>query len=119
MARTEIAAQELPGGYDYDGANLTWTAADVANGNDTPCTGREIILVRNDDAGGSLVTIVSAADALGRTKDCEKTVAASEYAQFGPFPVTGWSSGGRLEFDGANANVMFAVLRLPSSWAGR
>jgi len=119
MARTEIAAQVLGGSLDYTGDTLTWEAADSSNGNDTASTGRELILVRNDDAGASLVTIVSAPDHLGRTKDCSLSVAASAYASFGPYPVTGWSSAGRLEFDAANDNVMVAVVRLPSSWTGK
>jgi hypothetical protein len=116
---TAITAIDAGGALDYSGVALTWTAADASNGNEVVCTGREIILVRNDDASAHDVTVTSVEDSYGRTKDQTANVAASEYHIFGPFPRDGWETGGVLSFSTDNASVYFAVLRLPSSWTGK
>jgi hypothetical protein len=119
MAATEITAIDLGGALDYDGTALTWTAADASNGNEVTCSGREIILCRNDDASAHDVTVTSVNDPYGRTKDQTKNVAAGDYHIFGPFPRSGWETGGLLSFSTDNASVFFAVLRLPASWTGK
>lgn len=119
MARTRLTAVDMPGALDYDGTVYTFAASDVANGNDVVFTGREIILARNDGASPYTITISSAADHLGRTKDCVATIAASANVVLGPFPKYGWDQGGTLQIDGENASVMVAIVRLPASWAGR
>jgi hypothetical protein len=83
-------------------------------------SGREILLIRNDSTAVQTVTIQSANDSFGREKDCVFTdIAAGAYAFGGPFPQDGWNQAGTLQIDAASADVKFAVLRLPSSWAGR
>jgi len=119
MARTEVTAIDLGGQLDYDGDVLTWSACDNVNGNFVTHTGREIILVRNDNVGTQSFTVVSVEDAMLRTKDATKTVGIGAYHTFGPYPIKGWDSAGTLEFDAGAADVYVCVLRLPSSWAGR
>jgi len=119
MARTALTAIALGGPLDYDGVGLTWTAADPTNKNQVTLTGREILLVRNDNVGTQAVTITSVADPYGRTKDMTKTVGIGGYHSFGPFTREGWSTGGQLLIDAAAADVFFCVVRLPDSWAGK
>ena len=120
MARTEVTAIDLGGQLDYDGDSLTWTACDNVNGNYCSHTGREIILVRNDNVATQDFTVVSQEDDMGRTKDAtDAAVGIGAYKAFGPYPIKGWSNAGALEFDGGAADVYVCVIRLPSSWAGR
>ena len=115
-----IAAQLTPGSAPSlplaaDSADFTWTAADQANdGNDTPHTGREIILVRNDNVGAQTVTVHSIADPYNREGDIAAySLAAGDYAAFGPFQGAAWrQTDGKLWFNGSAADVFFAVLRL-------
>ena len=120
MVRTPLTALDLPGALDYDGSVLTWAAADDTDKNDVALTGREILLIRNDNAGVQTVTIQSAPDPFGRERDLVFTdIAAGAYAVGGPFPKAGWDIGGKLQIDASVADVMFAILRLPVSWSGR
>lgn len=120
MARIEVTPQSTPGSapslpLSAGSADFTWQAADQANdGNDTPHTGREILLVRNDNAGAQTVTIHSIADPYNREGDITAySMAAGDYAVFGPFQSAAWrQSDGKLWFNGSAADVFFAVLRL-------
>ncbi len=114
MARAAIAAQTAPGGYDADGAILTWTVADPTNDHKTTWTGREIIMAWNTSADTAYAVIVtSVADVpAGRTGDATKSIPFGEMRMFGPFNANGWrQSDGQLYFEAANAAVKFAVLR--------
>ena len=51
MATTLLTVTTLPGPYDTDGVTPTWDAGDDVNNNHFPSTGKEIVMVRNDDAG--------------------------------------------------------------------
>jgi hypothetical protein len=80
-------------------------------------TGAEVLLARNSNAGSTAytVTISSAADAMGRTKDITtESIAAGTTRVFGPFRnKDGWvQSGGYLNIAASNAEVLFAVLQL-------
>jgi hypothetical protein len=120
MARTELTALDMPGALDIDGEDLTWEAADNTDKNYVDLTGREILLIRNDNVGVQTVTVHSAPDAMLREGDLVFTdIAAGAYAYGGPFGIAGWSIGGQLHIDASVADVMFCVLRMPSSWAGR
>jgi hypothetical protein len=119
MARTHLTAVDMPGALDYDGTTITFAASDVANGNDVVFTGREVIIVRNDGGSPYTITIASAADHLGRTRDCVASLIATAHAVLGPFPKYGWDQAGYLNINGNNAGIMIAVVRLPASWAGR
>lgn len=123
MAVLDVTPQSPPGKYPAtplvaDSADLEWTAAgeDFAEGARFPCTSRELLLVRNDNAGAQTVTITSEADEKNRLGDIEDySVGIGEYAMFGPFPRDGWAdSGGYLNFEASAADMYFAVIRLPA-----
>jgi len=117
-ARTVLAIQQLralnqaaptPGQLD-----ITFTAADVANGNAFPFSGREVLLVQNaDGAAAHHFTVSSVADGLGRTGDITAyTVALSGFSAIDANTLQGWLEGdGNIYLSGDNASIKFAVLR--------
>lgn len=119
MARTVITPQSVPGSYPgtiaANGANFTWAAADVTNKNQFISTGRELLLVKNDDAGVQTITINSVQDPYKRTGDISSySLGTLIFAVFGPFPVLGWmQSDSNIYLEASSANVKFAVLKLP------
>lgn len=122
MAVLTLTVQSLIAKYPVtpltaNAADIVWTAAgaDFADGARFVHTGRELILVRNDNVGAKTVTITSVADPKGRLGNITTySVGASEYAAFGPFPVLGWrQTTGYLMLSASAADVFFAILRLP------
>jgi hypothetical protein len=97
------------------GVTLTFTAADTSNGNKVALTGKELILVQNSGASAYTVTVTSAPDSLGRTKDIvAESIAAGVIKAFGVPQVEGWrQTDGTLSLDANNAAIKFAVIRLP------
>jgi hypothetical protein len=117
MARTVIPIQTLPihGGIDN---SLDWTAGDAANDMYFLATGREIVLMRSTAAGAKAATLVSVADASGRTGDGSFTptgdtmVAAAGFLKPADWNQSG-SDSGRVHIDLADdTNTEFAVLRI-------
>lgn len=119
MPRTTIAAQVPLGSIgDYsvaDAADITFTAADTVNQNQTTLTGKEMILARNVDASPHNITVNSVPDPFNRTNNITNyALGANEHAIFGPFDRTGWrQTDGQLYFEGDNVNIEFAVIRIP------
>lgn len=120
MARTTIAPFSPPGGYPTVpltalAAQATLTAADVANGNQTPHTGREVLFFQNTNAGAQTVTVSSAVDPQNRTADITAySLPAASFAVLGPFPLVGWKQAdGNLYFSASHANILCAVFRMP------
>ena len=123
MARTDVPAQTLAGSYPAmpaglvaGAADLTWTAANVSDKNDTElATYKTLVLARNVGATTARhVTFTSTTDGFGRTGDITAyAIAAGKVARFGPFGPEGWAVGGRLEFEADHVDVQFAVLTLP------
>lgn len=113
MARTALTPVECPAKWAILPTKITWTAADNVNGNSVAFTGKEILLVRNDNVGAQVVTVTSAPDKYGRTGNQTHTIPASEYWIFGsPFPAEGWvQADTTLYIDGAAADVFFCVLK--------
>ncbi len=124
MAKTTIAAQtpktlgSLP--LAANSADMTWTAASGtgANGNQTPYTGREILLAKNVSTDTArTVTIESAPDASGREGDVTAySIGFGETAFFDPrsMPDGDWrqDADGMLYFEGSTSDIQFAVLRV-------
>jgi len=104
-----------PGTIAAGAADFVWTAADVANKNQIPHTGKELILVNNTDAAAQTVTITSVSDDFNRTGDITAySLDVGDYAVFGPFEIPGWrQTDGNLYLEAAAATVKFAVIRLP------
>lgn len=120
MARTAITVQTLkgpfPGTVAANGLDFTWTAGDAVNNNEFTGTGREILLVRNDDgASARAFTLVSVADPYNRAVDITSySVGIGEYAAIALLSTRGWrQTDGKIYFNPASANLKFAVLRLP------
>ncbi len=121
MARTALTVSTPKGPYDSISANgldFSFAAADDVNGNSFVCSGRELVLMRNDHAtDAATVTIASAPDPYGRTKDIATySLAAGEFAAFWIGKTTGWrQSDGKAHLDVAGAGtIKFAILRIPN-----
>jgi hypothetical protein len=119
MPETALTVQTAKGPYPGTVAandlDITWTAGDAVNGNSFISTGRELLLVRNDDAGAQTLTLKSVADTFARTADISAySVGIGEYAAFWVGDRQGWTTGGGLVLINpvASANLFFAVLRL-------
>jgi hypothetical protein len=97
------------------GVTLTFTAADTSNGNKVALTGKELILVQNSGASAYTVTVTSAPDSLGRTKDITAdSIPAGGFKVYGVPQVEGWrQTDGTLSLDANNAAIKFCVVRLP------
>lgn len=117
MPRTTITPKTVVGGYgtySADGADFTFTAADTSNYNQAVASNNDLILAFNSGASPYTVTITSVADPFNRSGDITTySLAAGEYAVFGPFSNIGWKqTDGYLYFQGSNAAVKFAVIAL-------
>lgn len=115
MARTSIAVQTVPAhGAALD--DITFSAADATNDHDFVNTGRELVLMKNDDSSQHTATIVSVADEHGRTGDQDMAPDAGEISIAGPFPPSLWNSeAGKAYINlgaGEDTSVTFAVVRL-------
>lgn len=118
MPRTALTAQTLKAATDTVAPtagqlDLVMTAADVANSNAVPFTGKEILLMNNTDVGAQTITITSAPDLLGRTRDIAAySMAAGKISAFDANTLQGWlQADGNLYFQASSALVKFAVLR--------
>lgn len=116
MPRTTLTPINTPDSYATAGVALTWTGADVANGNQFQATGREILLARNTDTLSHNVSVTSVADPYGRTGNITNdAIAAGAFRVYQQFPITGWmQSDGYVYLNGDHATIQFAVLRLPA-----
>lgn len=113
MARTTLTIETAAGAAPLAENALTFTAADVANGNQFVHTGRELLLVKNTGVGANNVTLLSVAIA-GR-QDPKNSVAqsipAGEERLYGPFG-NGWrQTDGYVYINGDNAEVTFCAIR--------
>jgi hypothetical protein len=105
-----------PGVVAPNGLDVTWQAADPVNGNSFPCSGKELLLIRNSDpTNPATVTIKSAPDTFGRSQDI--TLYAVEAGDTSAFKMTdsvGWrQADGSVWLDIAGSGVInFLVLRI-------
>lgn len=116
MPRTVLPKTLISGPYPGAGVTAVETAADVANLNAFPLTGREIVMARNTDASAHNVTISSTADFAGRSRDItlESVPAGAIRFYGGPFAVAGWQqSDGQLYISSDSALVKFTVIQIP------
>lgn len=114
MARTTLTPVEVNGPYDTSLSTVTWTAADTSNDNQFTLTGRELILIRNQDgANAHNVTLTSIADPYGRTGDITASVAASGYRAFWVGALLGWlQSDGKFYLEADSTQIEFAILKI-------
>lgn len=120
MAETTINPEVVPTGFPLTKEVLVWTAADIVNGNRFTHTGKEVVLVHNNDAAAQTVTFQSVA-INGRQDPLHNTaisLAIGEYAAFN-FRGDGWKQpsgedAGFVIFTASDVDVRFIVLRNPA-----
>jgi hypothetical protein len=119
MTRTQLSPVAPKGPYgDYSIANsadVPLVAADVANLNYFVASGNDLVLAFNSGGTPQTVTITSASDPYGRTRDITSySLGAGELAVFGPFGNLGWmQTNGQVWLQADSANVKLAAIRLP------
>ena len=98
--------------------NIAWQTATVA-GEKFTCTGREILLMRND-SGTNTVTITSVDNEKGRAENLaayEITGTEIAYWTGGLTNAKGWKqTDGTILVTASSTDVSFAVLRLPAGY---
>jgi hypothetical protein len=119
MARALVTKTTALGAYAaYTGnaADLTMAAANVADKNYFVAGGNDLVVAHNTGVGAVTVTITSVADPFGRTGDVTAySMAAGEYAVFGPFKNLGWAqSNGQVYLEASSADVKFGVVAVPN-----
>lgn len=114
MARTVLTKTTATENNATAGVSLTLTAADISNLNSFVCTGYDLVVAQNTGGVGYTVTITSAPDAMGRTKDITtEAIAAGEVRIYGPFQGLGWrQTDGSIYLQASNAAVKFAVVAM-------
>lgn len=115
--RTTITSVEAPGRWPTNliGSAVSMTAADTTNLNRLLLTGdgKDFLMIQNTDSSGHTARVEGPADEKGRTGTIEATVPANSTYILGPFGRDGWSNGGYLHFDGADATVEFGAFHTP------
>lgn len=112
MARQSHTAVESPSVSGDALAAITFTAANVANKEQTDLTGRETVVCFNSGAGAHNITFTSIACDHGRTNDLTEAIAAGAYKISPRFTLMGWrQTDGKLYFEADHAEVKFAVIR--------
>jgi len=117
MPRTTLTKTSVPTEVGIvAGTAVTWTAADVGNGNQFPLTGTEVVVAWNTDgAGAHNVTITSVGDAKGRKGDITTdSVPTNGFKVYCRHSVDAWrQTDGNLYLSADNALIKFAILQLP------
>lgn len=114
MPRTVLTKTAATGSTNYAGVVLTMTAADISNLNEFAASGKDLIVAHNTGGSSYTITVTSAADPYGRTRDISAvSIATGAYMVFGPLELTGWQqTDGRIYLQANNAAVKFGVVSL-------
>ena len=114
MPTTAITKQAAPRAYPTAWSDLTLAAADATNENHFVASGKDLIIVKNDNAGAQTIEIDGTVDAYGRTVTVTKSIAAGAFAMFGPVPSAYWAnSSGQIVLDPSHVDLKIAVISLP------
>ncbi len=122
MARLVLVPQTVLGSYPtlpltVNSADFTFVAsgADFVDGFSFPLTGRELLIIRNDNVGAKTVTIDSvAAKRTNREGDISAySIGVGEYCVLGPFGKDGWAqlTTGFLHGEVEAADLFLAVIK--------
>jgi hypothetical protein len=97
-----------------DSLDVAFTVGDAVNGLEYVATGRELVLMRNVNAGPQTFTLKSVKDELNRTGDITTySMGAGEFAPLYP-PLKGFQQpDGKVYIDVSHNDVNIMVLRLP------
>lgn len=114
MARTNLTKTAAPGPYSHAGVVITMAAADVANMNQFTASGNDIVIARNSGASTRTVTVTSAPDERGRTKDiAAENILAGEIKLYDLRSLPGWvQTDGKVYLQANNAEVLLGVVAL-------
>lgn len=117
MAKATLTKTALPGAYasvTVNSADVTLTAADVANKNQFVASGRDLVVAFNSGAAPHTVTITSVADPrYGRTKDISAySVGAGELAVFELKRPGYMQADGYIYLEADHAEIKFGVIPL-------
>lgn len=119
---TVIVVQELKGPFAAiaaNGANITFAACTVTDGDVFTCTGREILVFKNT-TGTNTVTITSVDNDKGRAEDITSyELEAGEVAMFGVglTNAKGWQSAAKtIRITSSAAELTVAAVRLPAGY---
>jgi len=121
MAREILAKTICPGNLASIGLDVTMTAANTGDKNRFLATGKEILIARNSaGAAAHTVTVTSAPDHKGRTKDVTAfSMAAGDVSVFGPWQtkLAGWiQPDGYIYLEANHAEILFGVLVIPDDF---
>ena len=119
MAETALTVQVIESPFALltaGDADFTFAAADLGNGNKFACTGKEILIARNDAIAEKTLTISSVDDEKNRDGDITTyALASGDYAIFlqGMTNSKGWKqTDGTILLQASDADIFLAVLRL-------
>lgn len=120
---TVITVQTVKGPFETiaaDGVDFIFAAGTITDGDVFTCTGRELLIVKNDNVAAKYITITSVDNDKGRSEDITQySIGASEFAVFG-IGLTqkrGWmNSSKQVRITVEHADVKVAVLRLPAGY---
>lgn len=118
MPRTTLTPQVVPGPYSATPyLVVTLAAGDAVNGNQYGMNGDQMLIARNSGAGARTITVTSAPDAFGRTKDITAlSIAAGGLVVFSKFNTPGWrQTDGRVWFSVEHAEVLVAIIDLANN----
>lgn len=120
MARTALTKTTPKGSYPSlpigaGTADVVMTAADVANKNQFPAGGNDLVIAQNTGGSAYTVTITSVVDAFGRTGDIAAySLDAGDVVVLGPLKREGWvQTDGNIYLEASNAAVKFGIITLP------
>ena len=101
------------GAITANSADVTMTAIDPVNHNSCILEpGMSVLVLNSHGSNPYTVTLTSAPDELQRTLDHTYSLAAGEYAIFGPITQKGWlQNDGNFYFTGENAAVKVLIIR--------
>lgn len=116
MPRTSLTPILAPGSYPTVPTLMAFTACDVANGNQVAMSGKDLLVIFNNDAAPQTVTINSVPDAYGRAGDITAfSMAAGTYYIVGPLSKLAWAqAAGVLFLAASTVTVKFAVIQIPN-----
>lgn len=114
MARTALTVVDLDRTHPGGSKAITYVAADIVDLNSFILSGREVLLI-SDTAAGGTVTISSSPDSFGRTGDLVLTIGAGASHAIAFMDKSGWvQSGGVLHLEASAVTIEFAVVRIPA-----
>lgn len=117
MARTTITAEAVPTNTPLTLEDLTFTAADVSNGNQFAYTGRDICIVFNSHASTTYTFTPSSVAVNGRQDPkhgAAQSLTAGQYMLVN-FRGEGWKqTDGYVYLDANNAAIKYCPIVLPA-----